>query len=425
MKEKKIMSFFICGLLSLSFLKIRVIISLDSNVIVSDPIIVGQDNEYKGWGYFQFPKLYYSGENIICKVANKPDSAGSYTGEYLFFRSSDGGCNWYTVNSGIEPPDYSLLMRNGRYFQGAVFENEYISGIEENYKSEYNDGSVSLFYASDISESDFSKSVVCEEYDPVKGQMISFTSRFNWPYMPVIVKDGLTVPLGTCMYHYRMHNSGIILNEEGGNLLMAVYSRGFNSETGDISYGSHYNIYFFRSNDNARTWNYVSQILTEDNLCEEEKDGLCEPCLIEAQSGGYVVLMRSGSDSPSYISYSEDKGTTWSKPSKFDSCGVDPQLLRLKNGVTIASYGRPGVYVRLTVDSDCRKWNAPMKVDNKFFIKKSKWGKYSCSYTSLLPINEDEALLVYSDFQYPSLQNPEEKVRTILVRKIKIEINQH
>lgn len=47
----------------------------------------------------------------------------------------------------------------------------------------------------------------------------------------------------------------------------------------------------------------------------------------------------------------------------------------------------------------------------------------SCSYTSLIKIDEDTALLAYSDFNYPSQSDPDIGVKTILIRKIHVNYN--
>ncbi len=394
-------------------------IALQDSVVVAEDVYSGNLGEH--WGYFQFPKLYYSSDNLlVCKVANKPDSFQEYGGQYEFFVSRDLGETWEETDN--VPEDHTLKMQNGCYFQGPVLQNGFSTEIEKKYEPRYisEDDSVKLYYADDILEADYKRTFLCEEYNPVTGENSIFESRLNWPYQPVIIKDGMTLPPGNGMYHFRMHSDGIICKKNNGNLLMALYSRGFDAETGETSYGKHYNLYFFESSDSARTWNFVSQILTKPEHCEEEKDGFCEPNIICVGEGKYFVIFRSGSQSPSYAAYSDDDGYTWKSIQRFDKCGVDPQLLQLDCGITLASYGRPGNYIRATDDVDCLSWCDPIRYDGYGDMDFTKWGRFSCSYTSMVALDKNTALLAYSDFQREKAKDDTSIIKSIVVRKIDI-----
>ena len=132
-----------------------------------------------------------------------------------------------------------------------------------------------------------------------------------------------------------------------------------------------------------------------------------------------VVLLRSGTCAPSYIAYSYDGGNTWTKPVKFDRIGVSPQILKLDCGVTLASYGRPGVFLRATDDPHGKEWDAPVEILPFIPFESWTWGLDSCSYTGLLSLDERTALLVYSDFGVKDDEGTERKC--LLVRKIHVE----
>lgn len=384
---------------------------------IGEPVVIAKKEGSPSslpWGLFQFPKLYYTGDNLVCMVANKPDSVLTYDGEYLYYESSDKGNSWRAVSQDEDRPDFSLLMENGRYFQGANLQNAYDSGLSGKYDPQYrsDDDSVALYYAEDIPDDVFTKKFECTEYDPVSKKSTVFTSEFEWPYMPVREIGGLTYTAATCMYHFAMHSDGMIVKERDGNLLMAVYSEGFNTDTGAVEYGKHYNIYLFRSTDCARTWKYVSQILTEPEYCPENRQGFCEPNVIITAGGDYFIIMRTDSNSPSYCAYSADKGATWDNITQFSSVGVDPQLLQLDCGVTLASYGRPGIYLRATNDKDCRNWKEECVILEPY--------KDSCCYSSLIQTGKDTALIAYSVFDYPEGENADAMVKSIIVREIKV-----
>jgi len=380
-------------------------------VEIGEPIVIGSvegATETLPWGFFQFPKLYYSTEgSIICQIAYKNDSIDSYDGKYLFYMSSNQGKHWDQVADKYN--DTSLLMENECYLQGAEFVNAFESDLVEKYESVYKYDDKSLFDGSLISESDYSTKFNCIEYNPKQKTNDYFTSTIEWPHRPIRIINGLTCPSGMVMYPYSMHTSNSIIKENDGSLLMAVYSEGFDSETGEIVYNKHYNIYLFRSFDSARTWKYVGQILTKPIYCEEQKEGFCEPVLQILKNGIYFILMRTGSGAPLYCAYSYDQGSTWVDIQKFADIGVDPQLLQLNCGVTLASYGRPGIYIRTTDDIECKVWEKPQCI-----LEDSP----SCCYTSLIALNDNKALLAYSKFEY--LDDNNTIIKRIIAREITI-----
>ena len=84
----------------------------------------------------------------------------------------------------------------------------------------------------------------------------------------------------------------------------------------------------------------------------------------------------------------------------------------LKNGVTLAVYGRPGLYVRATADPAGLRWAQRVTV-----VPPGAIGTETCSYAGLLPLSDDRALLAYSDF---NLHNAEgQRCKGIRVREVK------
>ena len=97
----------------------------------------------------------------------------------------------------------------------------------------------------------------------------------------------------------------------------------------------------------------------------------------------------------------------------FDDCGVLPRMLTLGNGVTLASYGRPGLYVRATADPSGLAWEQRVMV-----VEPVEKRGDTCSYSALLALDERTALLAYSDFNYPDAQG--QKCKSILVRTVTV-----
>lgn len=387
---------------------------------ISDPIVVGQQEylaEEKGWGYFQFPRLCYTTDGcLLMQIANKKDSIETYSGAYLYYISNDKGETWQECSSENLFPDLTLQMDNGRYFQGPLLQDAtIIEGLQREipYYSSENE-TIRLFGAN--KETLISESFLAVEYDQSTSRQEVFEAHYQWEKRSLSEINGLLLPNGVWFYPYKMHSPYSILREDNGNLFAIVYGYGeVESSLKDLDM---YNIFFLRSNDNGRTWNYVSGISSED-ICGANSEGLCEPSLTVAPDGRYYILMRSGSEMPSYYSYSLNKGKTWSIPDIFDNIGVAPQLITLDIGVTLASYGRPGVYIRATDDPACLLWQEPYEIELSQEISDNVFSN-SCGYTSMIKINKDTVLLAYSDFHYPSIVDPDTDAKTILVRKIHV-----
>ena len=178
---------------------------------------------------------------------------------------------------------------------------------------------------------------------------------------------------------------------------------------------------FLRSSDGGRTWDCRSTIPyqpdPEVDTFARDRDGFTEPNLAFPPDGTMLCLLRTTDGNgigALYVSRSNDDGLSWSTPIPFDDCGVWPALVTLPSGVTLAAYGRPGLYVRATSDSSGKNWDSRVTV-----IEPMAYQKDTCSYSDLLPISNHEVLLAYSDFNFPGAGG--HPCKTILVRKLSIE----
>ena len=158
-----------------------------------------------------------------------------------------------------------------------------------------------------------------------------------------------------------------------------------------------------RSTDNARSFDLWSEITYRPDPAADPKadqrDGFTEPTVCFMPDGSVLCLLRTTDGNgvgPMYGARSTDNGRTWSKPAVFDDLGVWPQILTLKNGVTLAVYGRPGLYVRATSDPAGLRWGERVAV-----VEPGPIGTDTCSYAALLPMSDDTALAAYSEFNLP------------------------
>ena len=384
---------------------------------IDEPVVVhyGEvgDNE---WGHTQFPHLEYVTDGIACSWEYSRDTI-DYDGATYKKYSKDNGKTWNS-ESGACRTHYQV-MKNGKQFKGFVAKGAHKVDYLKKYTpafispAKYSKGA--YFFAEDIIEDD-DKKVFATEIDE-NGNENTFECKVNWPYQLLGEPFGLVYP--TTMLFALCNKCGLLQIDD--DMYFVLYAPGFdaeaeNRESAIRKYMDKSGVYVFKSTDCARTWDYVSQIHVNDDLFvdDTEFEGLDEPMMELMSDGSVVMLIRTGAGQPSYIVRSTDNCKTWSKPKKFDDIGVFPQICALDCGVILSSYGRPGIRVRASSDPIGLKWEEPIE------LPLSNPNEYirSCSYTSLLPINDREALLAYSDFYYP---NPDGiPVKTILVRKITV-----
>ena len=277
--------------------------------------------------------------------------------------------------------------------------------------------------------------------DPKTGEMTTFDVTVNWPHAPMaaFTVDGTTyvTDFGQA---FGMGSPANVISRNG-TLYLCIYSRGFDSsaatrEAAVFKYNDCMNVYVFKSTDDARTWDYVSQVSVNDEVYNTGKalekegigvfEGFNEPMMEVMPDGSVVMLMRTGDkNQPSYIVRSTDGCKTWSDPVMFDEVGVKPQILTLECGVTVATYGREGLYVRATTDASGLEWGDPIRIalkgEDEDFDSSSIGDdkRISDYYTCLFALDSTTVLMIYTDFYYPDEGN--EPKKTILARIITVQ----
>ena len=378
------------------------------------------------WGHVQFPALYDTANGKIIASWEYCSDTIEYKGSFHTAVSDDGGASWR--DSFPEDQIAYPKMSNGKCFAGFVRKGAYPVDYFEKYTPAYtSEACGSRFFAKDIEETQ-DTTVYGIEADPVTFEKTVFACKINWPYMPIGITPSKMVYPATMTFSLSQR-CGLLVS--GEKMYFSLYIHGFNSDAASpeeamLKYMDKYCVYIFESCDCGRTWNYLSQIPTNDEVVSANPaaEGFCEPMMAQLPDGSISILLRTGGNNPSYIARSTDGCKTWSIPRIFDKNGVLPQILTLKSGVTIASYGRPILKVRATSDPSGMDWEEPivlpLTVSTDPNENKKPWGKrqQSCFYTGLLPTGDDSVLLIYSDFHYP---NPDGvQVKSILVRKITV-----
>lgn len=204
-------------------------------------------------------------------------------------------------------------------------------------------------------------------------------------------------------------------------------------------------VVLFKSTDNAHSFKLTGYIPFKPDTFKHPTSylgvGFNEVDIEFMDDGSIIAFLRTTDVSlgghewnTMYFARSTDGGKTFSEPEEFDSLGVFPRLLKLDCGATILSYGRPGIYVRATDDATANVWSEKLEImtpDDRSHLMNNpperpnfhQWAG-SCCYTSMVPIDENRALLVYTDFYYPDITGKtDKKFKTILSRIITVEMN--
>lgn len=378
------------------------------------PLIHGAVGD-TAWGHYQFPTLYYNLDGNIV-------SAWGYSGDNIYYEaapetivtnkiSEDGGKTWRLAEDDRELVSAKNLMPNGNYFTGFITKGAHYVDYLDEYTPAVTWGDYKMFYHEDLPITEDTV-VMAQEYDPETGKTNTFYVTVNWKYAPVVQFPGkLVYPFQQI---FALNNRAV--QTINGVMYMSLYFYGFDStamtkEEAVHKYSHKYSVYVLKSEDSGRTWDFVSQVLTTD-AAKGLAEGLCEPEFTIMPDGSTIMLMRTGSNNPSYMVRSSTGMQSWTNVITFDSIGVLPQLVTLDCGVTIATYGRPYMRVRATSDPKGIRWQEAET------FKLTGGNGTSCYYTDLLPLDETTALWIYSDFQYPNEKG--EQVKSVITRTITV-----
>jgi hypothetical protein len=379
-----------------------------TKLVLEDPVLISQaPEEIRNWGPWQFPTVFRTeDDNIQVSYHIEADSAKAYGKSKEHAVSEDGGKTWTRMQDIDEP---GLLLGNGDRIKPFIRTSLEISDVklpEEPiavcniyaidffiYKAEDVDSDISSFY--------FLRKKSGQENWSSEKSSISIPGQIVRQCEGVIPRS----------FVWRIRVS------PGGDLWAMNYSwRIMNGVFEDKCRAM-----FFVSSDYGHSWRY-SEIPYQPIPSIDEKYhlrmGFTEPDVAFLPDGSIICLLRTTDGNgigPTYRSRSVDGGISWSKPVYFDKLGVWPELLTLNNGITLASYGRMGLFLRATADPSGSVWDSPLEL-----VKPAAYQTETCSYSALISLDDNTALVIYSDFNYPDAKGIPRK--SILSRKITADI---
>lgn len=387
------------------------------SVELSDPIIVAMAEQKEGWGFFQFPLIGRADDGtLVVSWSMKPDSyktVGTKADkEILPMISKDEGKTWYPQDKKYFAPQqggYSAYLSDGSFIS---IKNPTTKAIADysNFPKAIAKKRNYLFFPVEKLPDDFQGAYLSKR-DLETGKTSLIHARINDPGSLRPSIDGLMPVVWR----------GNIKQLNDGSLLAGVYSVYYSDSKGGVLPGA---IGFYRSTDGGNSWSIQGHIPYDideriDPLTEKESIvGFSEPSFVILDNNRLICVMRSGSPSPLYQSFSDDYGKTWTKPQPISPNGVKPQLLKLGNGVLVLASGRPGIQIRLSLDGEGKAWTDP--IDLIPFTKEN--GAYdtdvSCGYPCLLSVDKNTFYIVYSHFKARDRSGNERKA--ILFRKVQV-----
>ncbi|HOP10556.1 MAG TPA: sialidase family protein [Oscillospiraceae bacterium] len=379
----------------------RVKLELGEPVVIAQapPLPSDQDN----WGICQFPRVeLLEGGKLHCEYHIGKDSAHAYGKPKGHAMSEDSGITWTECDN----PGGGVPLSDGRYLNYKIVSAFQLSDVKlpeepdgfwENYGWKRN------IYKIEKMPEEFR--LFPFEITEKDGTLHTVWKRIEVPGMTAYTSEGV-LPR-PAFWRIRKAPNG------------RLWAIGYPFFLGEKRPAN--SALFCVSDDDGESFNFLSRIPFEPDPIADYyyrvRGGFGEPDICFLPDGSVFCLLRTTDGNgigPSYFAKSFDGGKTWSKPAVFDNNGVWPCLCALKNGVTLASYGRPGLFLRASADEQGLAWDDRIEI-----IPPGRYQTDTCSYSEMVALSENEAFIVYSDFAYPNADGV--RVKTILGRKIKAE----
>ena len=381
-------------------------------ITLGEPVVVAQaPADLRQWGPYQFPRLeLVSDKSIHLEYHIEADSATAYGKPVGHAVSEDGGATWkllkeYQWMGGLKLSNGDRLLFKQQ--KSIPLDKVKLPAPLETVKGTYN--VTYTYYRDQDMPQELWGSTFLRWPKGAQGWKEEL-AKVNFPGKLRYATEGVfTFPI---LYQDRMHVA------PDGSILAAIYE----SRMVDGKVDPKWRVMFLRSADQGKTWSLHGEIPFQPDKQTDpswsKREGFMEPDFCFLPDGSLMCLIRGMDGSgqgPMYESFSKDGGKNWSVPKVFDDLGVWPSLLSLRNGATLSAYGRPGVFVRASSAPSGGKWGPRVEV-----VKAMGIGQDSCSYTSLIALSDDTALLAYSNFNVPDDKGKPRK--TILVRKVTVRI---
>ena len=374
------------------------------HIKLSQPVTVAMaPPEVQGWGPYQFPDLARLPDGCIqVSFHVELDSATAYGLSRARAVSADDGKTWKllpreAITDGDQNFEGSVLLPNGDRLQAKTLCSRKASELRLPDKpfAEYTSyGQPRAVYRLEDLPADCAAGWMLQRLPAGRTQWQEERATVRLPGEVRIVANDV-------MWFPWLFPQLIVAPD--GALLAVNYTL---SRVVDGRFQEKCHVTLLRSTDAGRSWEIWSELPYAGDSAADPKankrDGFTEPYLCFMPDGSALMLMRTCDGEgvgPLYRTCSTDNGKTWSRPAVFDDFGVWPQMLMLKNGVTLAVYGRPGLYIRATSDPAGLLWEKRLAViEPKGIYTIGVYPPETCGYAALLALSDHMALMAYSNF---------------------------
>ena len=438
-------------------------------VTISKESVVYQGSAFEdsSWGYVQFPRMYVCPDGMLALTIHDGDDAWEDMGvKTKWCISRDNGLTWERADNHVERvvgdylPNGDLLqfpLRQGFVCKMCELKGDRVQTQmlpsdkivkEEDGSWPYADFMYRdiwgmrnyIFDVDKLPDKLFKKEWHGLRIKNGETQAVEEIAKITHPNMSLWGMERWGgenfAMMPPCPYGRR------IRADKEGNLWITSYTGPhLNPYNGGVDVNSAAVLY--KSCDNGHSFELAGYIPYIPNTTKHPTahlcDGFTETDMEIMDDGSIIVLLRAtgvfrgGPEwNPMYYARSTDGGKTFSEPEEFDNKGVLPNLLKLDCGVTLAAYGRPGIFVRATQDPSGVEWEAPIEImtegDRSSLMNNPperpnfhQWAGSWCN-VDLNPIGPNQAIIAFSDFYYPDRSGKtHKKLKTILTRIITIE----
>lgn len=386
---------------------------------ISDPVVVavGPDSRTAPWGEYQFPSIEQADDGALYYgfsiAADNERAYGSAPGVYV---SYDVGKTWEPYDpTKRKRVSNGLRLPNGDHIHYSHEPSIPLAELKLPEPIGKSTHGMLIYSIDELDESvDCPRSWIFHRYTREHPEGVREVVKLNWPHMMLRSYFGVLVKPGP--------RGRLRLAPDGSLWMPHYYLAGTDPETGEFF--PHLCNYLFKSDDEGRSWELMSFlpfIPEEGNPLRSDRfEGFGENDIAFMPDGSMIRLIRSGNTDPCFYTRSEDGGHTWTEPEKFHSHGVWPCLLTLGCGVTLASFGRPGIAIRATNDPSGKAWEEPIYLVTP---KDQPWetmeDQATCGYTNMIALDDRTAALVYSDFTVKDADGVPHK--TMMFRTVTVE----
>jgi hypothetical protein len=379
------------------------------HLTLGTPVVVSQGPpDLKDWGPWQFPAIERLADgrlHVSFHIA--ADSAKAYGLPVGHAVSADNGSTWQALPD--IPPGSGIPCANGDRLRSIAMRSlplsdlampEPVAAVKHSYGLTF-----VLYNVADLPH-DLQAGWRFARFSAATGEYTEETAHMNIPNEIRFAAEGvLAFP-----WMWRMRVA------PDGSLWGLMYGFAPAKERGAIKGHSQ----FLHSIDNGHTWTVQSEIAYQGDPAADPRwdiwDGFAEPNIGFLPDGSMMCLLRTTDGhgiGPLYSAYSYDQAKTWTTPRVFDDRGVWPAIVELKNGVTLASYGRTGLFVRASSDPSGHVW-----ADKVAVVEPLAYQTDTCSYSDMIVLDDHSALIAYSNFTWPNADGA--PCKTIMVRTISV-----